>query len=219
VSVTDTGSGMSSDVVAKAFDPFFTTKGPGKGSRLGLSMVYGFAKQIGGAATIESVPGKGTTVHLCLRRAIAPSEAPQIPSIGMQPVRRLRILVTDDDDTVRGLVREMLEEMGHEVDDAPSGRSALGLLREGTHCDLLVVDFAMPLMNGCECATEARKLRPDLPILFMTGYVNSDALKLWSDLGFRTLNKPFQCADLSATVNEASRLSGDTANIVPLRGR
>jgi CheY-like chemotaxis protein len=91
-------------------------------------------------------------------------------------------------------VKEILEELGHEVADAASGRSALKLLKKGYQCDLLLVDFAMPLMNGSECATEARKLRPDLPILFMTGYVENDALKRWSDLGYRTLNKPFQYA-------------------------
>jgi signal transduction histidine kinase len=115
VSVGDTGSGMPNDVVAKAFDPFFTTKGPGRGSGLGLSMVYGFARQVGGTATIKSVPGQGTTVHLYLRRAVAPPEMQQIASVGMLPVGSLRILVVDDDDIVRGLAKEMLEEMGHEA--------------------------------------------------------------------------------------------------------
>ena len=218
VSVGDTGSGMSNDVVAKAFDPFFTTKGPGKGSGLGLSMVYGFAKQIGGTATIESVPGQGTTVHLYLRRAVAAPEKRQIASMGAVPAGGLRILVVDDDDTVRGLAKEMLEEMGHEVVDAAGGRSALEILKEGYHCDLLLIDFAMPLMNGSECATEARNLRPDLSILFMTGYVESDALKQWSDLGFCMLNKPFQYAQLAEAVHRASGSSGKTSNVVPLRG-
>ena len=131
VSVGDTGSGMSNDVVAKAFDPFFTTKGPGKGSGLGLSMVYGFAKQVGGIATIESVLGQGTTVHLYLRRAAALPETGQTASVGMLPAASLRILVVDDDDTVRGLAKEILEEMGHQVVDAASGRSALELLKAG----------------------------------------------------------------------------------------
>ena len=217
VSVGDTGSGMSNDVVAKAFDPFFTTKGPGKGSGLGLSMVYGFAKQIGGIATIESVLGQGTTVHLYLRRAAAPPETGQTASVGMLPAASLRILVVDDDDTVRGLAKEILEEMGHEVVDAASGRSALELLKKGYQCDLLLVDFAMPLMNGSECATEARKLRPDLPILFMTGYVENDALKRWSELGCRTLNKPFQYAQLAEAIRQAARSPADTSNVVPLR--
>jgi CheY-like chemotaxis protein len=135
----------------------------------------------------------------------------------MPPAHRLRILVVDDDDTVRETAKEMLEEIGHEVAEATSGRSALELLRTGYHCDLLLVDFAMPLMNGSECATEARKLRPDLSILFMTGYVDNDALKWWSGLGFRTLNKPFQSADLAEAVGQASRSSAEAANIVRLR--
>ncbi len=208
---------MSNEVAARAFDPFFTTKGPGKGSGLGLSMVYGFASQIGGTAAIESVPGKGTTVHLFLRRAVAPLEVRQIAPIGMQPAGSLRILVIDDDDTVRALAKEMLEEMGHEVADAASGRAAIELLKEGHNCDLLLVDFAMPLMNGSECATEAKKLRPDLSILFMTGYVDNDALKRWSELGYRTLNKPFQYAELAEAVHRACRSSAEASNIVPFR--
>ena len=197
---------MPDDIVAKAFDPFFTTKGPG-GSGLGLSMVYGFARQIGGTATIESTLGKGTTVYLWLPRAVALPEMRQIAAVGLRSVEKLRILVVDDDDAVRGLAKEMLEEMGHEVVEAASGRSALELLREGSRCDLLLVDFAMPLMNGSECATEARQVCPDLSILFMTGYVDNDALSRWSELGVRTLNKPFQYADLAAAVDRATRSS------------
>ena len=217
VSVGDTGSGMPDDVMAKAFDPFFTTKGPGKGSGLGLSMVYGFVRLIGGTATIESTFGKGTTIHLWLRRAVASPEMHQIATVGARSVEKLRILVVDDDDAVRGLAKEMLEEMGHAVVEATSGRSALELLREGSRCDLLLVDFAMPLMNGSECATEARKVCPDLSILFMTGYVDNDALKRWSELGVRTLNKPFQYADLAEAVDRAGRSSAETSNVVQLR--
>jgi CheY-like chemotaxis protein len=134
----------------------------------------------------------------------------------MQPVDKLRILVVDDDDTVRGLAKEMLEEMGHEVAEAASGRSALEVLKVERHCDLLLIDFAMPLMNGSECATEAKKLRPDLSILFMTGYVDNDALRRWSELGVRTLNKPFLYADLAEAVDQA-RSSAETTNVVQLR--
>jgi signal transduction histidine kinase/ActR/RegA family two-component response regulator len=217
VSVGDTGSGMPDDIVAKAFDPFFTTKGPGKGSGLGLSMVYGFARQIGGAATIESMVGKGTTVHLWLRPAVALPEMAQIATVGMRSVEKRRILVVDDDDTVRALAKEMLEEMGHEVIEAASGRSALEFLKEGSQCDLLLVDFAMPLMNGSECATEARKVCPGISILFMTGYADNDALKRWSELGVHTLDKPFQYADLAEAVDRASGSSAGASNVVQLR--
>jgi CheY-like chemotaxis protein len=217
VSVIDSGSGMLDDIAAKAFDPFFTTKGPGKGSGLGLSMVYGFARQIGGTATIESALDKGTAVRLWLRRAAAAPDIRQIAAGAMRQVRRLRILVVDDDDGVRELAREKLEEMGHEVADAASGRSALELLKAGCPCDLLLIDFAMPLMNGSECVTEARMLRPDLSVLFMTGYVDNDALRRWSELGVRTLDKPFQYADLAEAVGQASRSSAEITNVVQLR--
>ena len=179
-------------------------------------MVYGFTRQIGGAATIDSALGEGTTVHLWLRRAVTSPEVRQIAAVGMQPVDKLRILVVDDDDTVRGLAKELLEEMGHEVAEAASGRSALEVLKVERHCDLLLIDFAMPLMNGSECATEAKKLRPDLSILFMTGYVDTDALRRWSELGVRTLNKPFLYADLAEAVDQA-RSSAETTNVVELR--
>jgi CheY-like chemotaxis protein len=141
----------------------------------------------------------------------------QIATVGVRTAERLRVLVVDDDDAVRGLAKEMLEEMGHEVVETASGRSALEFLKEGSHCDLLLVDFAMPLMNGSECATEARKVCPDLSIVFMTGYVDNDALKRWSELGVRTLNKPFQYADLAEAVDQAGRLSVGTSNVVRLR--
>ena len=122
VSVSDTGSGMPDHVLAKAFDPFFTTKGPTKGSGLGLSMVYGFARQVGGTAVIESTLGKGTTVKLYLPRALGqPDMRPQDAAAAEPPAGGLRILVVDDDESVRALAKEMLEEMGHEVTAAPAG--------------------------------------------------------------------------------------------------
>jgi CheY-like chemotaxis protein len=189
VSVADTGSGMPDHVRARAFDPFFTTKGPGKGSGLGLSMVHGFAKQVGGTATIESVPANGTTVRLYLQRAVGLPDVPrQVASANLsRPAKHLRILVVDDDDSVRTLTKDMLQEMGHDVADAASGRAALEHLKAGRACDLLLVDFAMPVMNGSECAADARVLRPDLSILFMTGYAANHALRSWSPRGFQTL--------------------------------
>lgn len=98
-----------------------------------------------------------------------------------------------------------------------SSDGLLEFLKEGSHCDLLLVDFAMPLMDGSECATEAREVCPNLSILFMTGYVDNDALKRWSELGVRTLNKPFRYADLEEAVDHASRSSAETSNVVQLR--
>jgi signal transduction histidine kinase/ActR/RegA family two-component response regulator len=217
VSVVDTGSGMPGDVVARAFDPFFTTKGPGRGSGLGLSMVYGFAKQIGGTATIDSVPGEGTTVTLYLPRSFEdPHSRQEGRPVELVPTATQSILVVDDDDDVRKLTVQMLEEMGHEVIDAASGRAALDTLKAGHACDLLLLDFAMPVMNGGECAAEAQRLRPHLPILFITGYVDEEALKSISDLGCRLLRKPFQYADLAQAVHEASGLNSRTGKVVPI---
>jgi signal transduction histidine kinase/ActR/RegA family two-component response regulator len=219
VSVADTGSGMPDHVRARAFDPFFTTKGPGKGSGLGLSMVHGFAKQVGGTASIESVPANGTTVRLYLQRAVGLPDVPrQVASANLsRPAKHLRILVVDDDDSVRTLTKDMLQEMGHDVADAASGRAALEHLKANRACDLLLVDFAMPVMNGSECAAEARILRPDLSILFITGYADNDALRSWSARGFQTLSKPFQYADLAQAVHQACGSPAAAGNVVSLR--
>ena len=214
VSVSDTGSGMPDHVLAKAFDPFFTTKGPTKGSGLGLSMVYGFARQVGGTAVIESAPGKGTTVKLYLPRAVGqPDMRPQDAAVAEPHAGGLRILVVDDDESVRALAKEMLEEMGHEVTAAPGGRAALELLKGGCRCDLLLVDYAMPVMSGSECAKEARKVRPDLSILFMTGFVENDALRSLAELGCRILSKPFQYGDLAEAVHLASRPAAERRKV------
>jgi signal transduction histidine kinase/ActR/RegA family two-component response regulator len=218
VSVSDTGSGMPDHVLAKAFEPFFTTKGPSKGSGLGLSMVYGFARQVGGTAVIESTLGKGTRVKLYLPRALGqPDMRRQEAAAAEPPAGGLRILVVDDDESVRTLAKEMLEEMGHEVTEAAGGRSALEILKAGCQCDLLLVDYAMPVMSGSECTAEVRKLRPDLSILFMTGYVESEALQSLSELGYRTLHKPFQYGDLAKAVHLASRSAAEKSTVVPLR--
>jgi two-component system, cell cycle sensor histidine kinase and response regulator CckA len=134
------------------------------------------------------------------------------------PVGGLRIVVVDDEDSVRNLAKEMLEEMGHDVTDAASGRSAIEHLKAGSACDLLLVDFAMPVMNGSEFAAEARKLRPDVPILFITGYADSEELQPWSALGVRILAKPFSYDGLAEAVHQASWSSAEVSKIVPLRG-
>jgi CheY-like chemotaxis protein len=111
----------------------------------------------------------------------------------------------------------MLEQMGHEVIDAWSARSALEQLKAGSSYDLLLVDFAMPVMNGSEFAAGARQLQPDVPILFITGYADSDALRPWSALGFRTLHKPFGYAGLAEAVHQTGRSQADANKVVPLR--
>jgi signal transduction histidine kinase len=201
VTVSDSGSGMTEEIRSRAFEPFFTTKGPGKGAGLGLAMVYGFVKESGGTVAIASTPGRGTTVSIFLPRtdgtlAIADRSEPRAAT----PVGRMRILLIDDDESVRTLTKEMLQELGHDVSDAGSGRAALEILQGNALFDLLLVDFAMPAMNGSEFAIAAKKIKPNLPILFMTGYVENGVLRHWSDIGYRTLNKPFRSADLAAAI-------------------
>ncbi len=201
VSVGDTGTGMAEPVRARAFEPFFTTKDSGKGTGLGLAQVFGFARQSGGTVVLDSAPGQGTVVSIYLPRgtaAVAPptEERPAAPA----PVGRLRILLVDDDTAVRDLTREMLAQLGHTVTAYPDGASALRWLASGAGCDILLADFAMPRMNGSQLAAEARLRRPGLPILFLTGFVDGDALRSWSDSGHLTVGKPFSTADLAAAI-------------------
>ena len=205
VSVTDTGHGMPPEVQARVFEPFFTTKGVGKGTGLGLSMVYGFAIQAGGTVTVDSVPGKGTTVTLYLPRAVPEPGAPAAVAETITGGRPLRILLVDDDTDMRETAREMLNELGHTVTAAESGPAALALLREAAAFDVLLADFAMPEMTGTQLAEHALALRPALPVLLMTGYVESDARQSWTELGYRTLMKPFSAAELAAALTSPAR--------------
>jgi CheY-like chemotaxis protein len=189
------------------FEPFFTTKGPGKGTGLGLSMVYGFVRQAGGAVTIESSVGDssvggGTAVSIYLPRADAspePAAAAVPPDAAPQP---LRILLVDDDPHVRAAIQAMLVESGHAVAEAASGAEAVETLGESVDFDVLIVDFAMPGMSGADLAEQVRVARPELPILFMTGYVDGATLHAWAERGYRTLNKPFLAGDLARALRE-----------------
>jgi signal transduction histidine kinase/ActR/RegA family two-component response regulator len=218
ISVTDTGEGMSSETQARAFDPFFTTKDAGKGTGLGLSQIYGFAHQLGGTARIKSAVGAGTTVTMLLPQAqIAPASSEPPAFAEPAPLAPLRILLVDDDKAVRALTGEMLGDLGHEVIDVENGPAALAQLSTKTAFDLLLVDFAMPVMNGAEVAAEAMRLRPQLPVLFMTGYADTSVLQSWTLLGHRTLNKPFGATDLDLTIRQTI---GARRNVVRLmRGR
>ena len=201
VTVSDSGSGMTEEIRSRAFEPFFTTKGPGKGAGLGLAMVYGFVKQSGGAVAITSTAGRGTTVSIFLPRTDGDLlREDRAEPRAATPICRMRVLLIDDDESVRNLTKEMLEELGHDVKDAGSGQAALKILEGNALFDLLVVDFAMPAMNGSEFATAAKKIEPDVPILFMTGYVETSVLRHWSDIGYQTLNKPFKSADMAAAI-------------------
>jgi signal transduction histidine kinase/CheY-like chemotaxis protein len=217
ISVTDTGGGMIEEVRARAFDPFFTTKPIGKGTGLGLSQVYGFADQLGGTATIRSAVGEGTTVTIWLPRA-QPLEAcaePVSPE-ATSASARLKILLVDDDQPLRSLAEEILGELGHDAVVAENGPAALARLSGEAEFDLLLVDFAMPVMNGAEVAAEALKRRPELAILFMTGYAENGVLSSWVELGYRTLNKPFSAAALDLAIRQSVPPRSPPNNVIPL---
>ena len=178
VSVTDTGTGMTKEVLAKAFEPFYTTKDIGKGSGLGLSQVLGFAKQSGGGMRIESRVGEGTSVKIYLPRAMRSDVTLPSESIGV-PKRSAKgavILLVDDDSAVREVTASILRDLGHVVIEVGSGGGALDLLDRNAHIDLVILDFAMPGMNGMEVARQVRTKVPSCPVVFVTGYADTSAL-------------------------------------------
>ncbi len=191
--VSDTGCGMTDDILAKAFEPFFTTKGPGRGSGLGLAQVHGFAKQSGGGVRIETRPGEGTSVEVYLPRApagqaaIVASKVFAAESEAAGP--EARILLVDDDSAVREVTSTILEGLGYVVIEAGSGGAALEIL-EAQRVDLLLADYAMPGMNGMETALAALQIAPDLPVLFVTGYADLAALREVGE--HRIVQKPFR---------------------------
>ena len=220
ISVTDTGSGMPKDVLTKAFEPFFTTKEIGKGSGLGLSQALGFAKQSGGGMRIESRVGEGTSVKVYLPRTerIEVTEAFSHSDASKQPQRKgAIILLVDDDSGVREITASMLREMGYVVLEVGSGDAALDLLDGEAHIDLAVLDYAMPGMNGMEVARQVNSRFPTLPVLFITGYVDSAALREIGDA--KIIKKPFVGDELANKVDAAlikgARRSG--GKVLPLR--
>ena len=202
ISVTDTGSGIPPEILARVLEPFFTTKEVGKGTGLGLPMVYGLAQQSGGTVTIQSAIGAGTTVELYLSRAaIEKEDAPREDKAVASDAPKVRILLVDDDAEVRTVTAAYLTEMGHRVVEAADGTSALDILRADDQLDLLIADFAMPGMTGTDLADTARKIRPDIGILLVTGYADPKRLPD----GYLMLHKPFSRAELAAKVTEAAQ--------------
>jgi CheY-like chemotaxis protein len=190
---------MAPEVAARAFDPFFTTKGTGKGTGLGLSQVYGVARQAGGGAQIVSTPGQGTTVTVLLRRsdqAAEPDAGGRAPEPVLAPRADAAVLVVDDDNQVRALMADTLQLLGYRVLEADGGVAALAVLKS-VRPDAMVIDFAMPQMNGAEAADRARALRPDLPIIFASGHADTEAIKAAVGDQAMILRKPFDMNELA----------------------
>ncbi len=205
ICVNDTGTGMSPEVAARAFDPFFTTKPLGQGTGLGLSMIYGFARQSGGEVRIHTAPGRGTSMRIYLPRhhGEPPPTPSPAPSGGLRRAGTgERILVVDDDATIRMLVAELLGSLGYVVFTASDGAGGLAMLRSTDGIDLLVSDVGLPGgMNGRQMADAAREQRPGLKVLFITGYAEAaviDGARL--DPGMHVMTKPFRLEMLADRV-------------------
>ena len=207
ISVTDSGEGMSADVLAKAVDPFFTTKPIGQGTGLGLSMVYGFAKQSQGHLRLYSEPGHGTTVKLYLPRnlalGVAAGEAGQQPSLTQVHGGGQVVLVVEDEPVVRALVVEVLGGMGYRTLEAADGALALQVLESRQPVDLLLTDVGLPKINGRQLADAARVQRPALKVLFMTGYAENAAMSNgFLEPGMEMITKPFPVAKLAGRIRQ-----------------
>lgn len=220
IAVSDTGSGMTPEVLEQAFDPFFSTKPEGKGSGLGLSMVYGFARQSGGHVKIYSEPGCGTTVKLYLPRSTEAEDAPQPPETRAVVGGTETILVAEDDEGVRATVVEMLGELGYQVLKAGDAASALSIIDSGIHIDLLFTDVVMPgPLRSPDLARKARERQPGMAVLFTSGYTENAIVHGGRlDAGVDLLGKPYTREALARKVRhvlanraQAARLQAEAA--------
>ena len=206
LSVADTGIGMTPEVQARCFEPFFTTKGPSKGSGLGLSTIYGFARQSGGNVTIYSEPGRGTTVNIYLPRATdVPASEPRPASASIRASDGETILVVEDDDRVRRLTRARLKDLGYRVEEASNGQSALAVLESKPGIDLVFSDQVMPGgLSGLDLAEMIRERYPATRVVLTSGY-SADLIgrERVDELKLRVLRKPYQQADLARVLREA----------------
>jgi PAS domain S-box-containing protein len=218
ISVEDTGIGMSEKVLARAIEPFFTTKEIGKGSGLGLSMAHGVAMQSGGGLRISSRLGRGTRISIYLPRAEQESVvADEAEARATAPHRSATILLVDDDPNVRDVSSSYLESRGYRVLEADSGKAAMNVLARAERIDLILVDMAMPGMNGIEVIRRARERRPGLRSLLVTGY--ADILAFAPADGDLVLHKPYRLEKLAETVAEAllREPTGSETNVVSLK--
>ncbi|UZE20615.1 response regulator [Pseudomonas sp. B21-054] len=205
LSVQDSGCGMPEAVINRAFDPFFTTKPIGQGTGLGLSMIYGFSKQSHGHVTIDSEVGKGTTVNLYLPRFVGEAIQEPLPVTQHAPNAQdgETVLIVEDDPAVRVLVSAVLSELGYAFVEAADANQAVPILQSGQRIDLLVSDVGLPGMNGRQLAEIGRQIRPDLRVLFITGYAEHAAVRGgFLDPGMQMITKPFTFDLLTAKVRE-----------------
>jgi PAS domain S-box-containing protein len=214
VSVIDTGEGMDEETLRRAAEPFFTTKGVGKGTGLGLSMVHGFAEQSSGRLILHSQKAKGTTAELWLPVAKASQQpvAPA-PAVPAKLVRPITVLAVDDDALVLMNTVAMLEDLGHTVFEAYSGKEALEILQREDSIDLVVTDQAMPKMTGTELAKVIRNKWPDIPVLLATGYADMGPR---DEIGLPKLSKPYLPRDLAAAILQINPPRRKPDRVVPL---
>lgn len=206
LSVSDTGTGMLPAVIAKAFEPFFTTKPIGSGTGLGLSMIYGFARQSGGQVRIHSSPGAGTSVVIYLPRNEQTAEEDAAP-VPLSDAPRTEggetVLIVDDEESIRMLVAETLVDLGYTALEAADGPTAMKALAGDQHIDLLVTDVGLPGMNGRQLADAVRLNRPNLKVLFITGYAENAVLNHGHlDRGMHVITKPFTMEALATRIKE-----------------
>ena len=205
VAVADTGTGMAPEVIERVFEPFFTTKPIGKGTGLGMSMIYGFMQQSGGHIDVDSGPGRGTTVSLFIPLSEPPAQeqpAATLPVVSLGAGQS--ILVVEDDDQVRMLVTVVLEDLGYHAEVVGDAGAALPFLASQRRFDLLITDVGLPGLNGRQLAEIARQSRPDLPVLFMTGYAEkAQERSAFLDTGMAMIAKPFPLDEFSAAVRSA----------------
>ncbi len=204
--VTDTGCGMTPETIERAFEPFYTTKPIGEGTGLGLSMIYGFARQSGGQVRIYSEEGQGTTICLYLPRHLGEAEPMPEEAIAaaVEGATGQTVLVVDDEATIRHLIDEVLDEVGYTVIGAADGASGIKVLQSGARVELLITDVGLPNgMNGRQVADAARALRPGLKVLFITGYAENAAVGNGHlEPGMELLTKPFSMEALKVKVGE-----------------
>jgi CheY-like chemotaxis protein len=207
LSVTDTGTGMTREVIAHAFEPFFTTKPLGAGTGLGLSMIYGFARQSGGQIQkIYSEVGKGTTMCLYLPRhdSEVGQEEPAVQQSAVPSRDGEVVLVVDDEPAIRMLIAEVLAELGYFTIEASDGPAGMRVLQSPARIDLLITDVGLPNgLNGRQVADAARELRPDLKVLFITGYAENAVIGHGNlERGMQVMSKPFDVDELASRIRD-----------------